>query len=117
VQVTETTGLSPAVFWVGTAATVVALGVGIGFSFEVGSLRDHAESLPPVDPARKQARSDIESAELTADIFFGSALVLGIGTTIVGFLTDWDGDERASALRLTPSVSPHTAGASLQGAF
>lgn len=127
VQVTETTGLSPVVFWVGTAATVIALGVGVGFAFEVGSLYDHAESLPPVDPEREQARSDIESAELTADIFFGGALVLGIGTTVIGFLTDWDGDERAPepgetppapvALRVTPSVSKHAAGVSLQGAF
>jgi tetratricopeptide (TPR) repeat protein len=126
VQVTETTGLSPVVFWVGTAATVVALGVGVGFALDAGSQHDHAETLPAVDPAREQARADIESAELTADIFFGGALVLGIGTTIVGFLTDWDGDERRPdateppspvALRVTPIASQRVAGVSLQGAF
>jgi len=123
VQVTETTGLSPVVFWVGTAATAVALGVGVGFAIEVGSLHDGAEALPAVDPGRRQARQDIESAELTADIFFGSALVLGIGTTIVGFLTDWDGDAEREhphqplALRVQPVAAPGRAGVALQGAF
>ena len=125
VEVTETTGLTPVLFWVGTAATAITLGVGIGFAFEVGALHGDADSLPPVDPRRDEARSDIESAELTADIFFGSALVLGIGTTIVGFLTDWDGDERATeraterdtALVVTPAIAKDGAGLLLQGAY
>ena len=123
-QITETTGLSPVVFWVGTAATAITLGVGIGFAFEVGSLHADAKELAPVDPAREAARSDIESAELTADIFFGSALVLGIGTTVIGFLTDWDGDDdhlepgvQPVGLHVTPSASSRGAGLVLQGAF
>jgi tetratricopeptide (TPR) repeat protein len=126
VQVTETTGLSPVVFWVGAAATLITAGVGVGFAFEVGSQHDRAESLEPVDPVRKQARADIEDAELTADIFFGSALVLGIGTTIVGFLTDWEGRESAAdngstsasaSLGVAPVIGSRNAGVRLHGAF
>lgn len=130
VQVTETTGVSPVLFWVGTAATAITLGIGVGFAFDVGSQHDHAESLPAVDPARDDARKDIESAELTADVFFGSALVLGIGTTIVGFLTDWDGDSDHTSLserppsesppvsvHVSPRVSQHATGVAIEGAF
>ncbi len=123
VQVTETTGLSPAVFWVGAAATVITAGIGIGFAFEVGSLHDHAETLAPVDPERKQARADIEDAELTADIFFGSALVLGIGTTLIGFLTEWEERESvvptstAGSIAIAPAIGDRSVALQMRGAF
>jgi hypothetical protein len=89
VHVTETAGLDPIVFWSGVGATVVVAGIGGVFALRVKSLRDDALQLPPVHPDRTERRKEVEDAELLADIFFGSALVLGVGTTVVAFLTDW----------------------------
>jgi len=76
-------------------------------------------------PKRVQEQKDIKSTELTADIFFLSAGVLAIGTTIIAFMTDWDGDpnrsdappkpNEAARLHLTPQLAPGYAGFSLKG--
>lgn len=125
VQVTETTGLHPVVFWVGVGATAVAAGVGTVFALRVKSLHDDAEAIPAVSPERESARDDIEQAELLADVFFGTGLVLAVGTTVVGFLTEWDPPEargdtvsaRSSRLRVTPAFGRGAAGVAVGGAF
>lgn len=124
VKVTETTGLDPTLFWVGVGATVVAAGVGGMLAVRVGSLHSEAELLPGVDPQREQARKDIEGAELLADIFFGGAAVLAVGTTIVAFLTEWEAPQSGpaeatdeTALRLRPAAAPGYAGFELRGAL
>jgi hypothetical protein len=127
VNVTETTGISPTLFWIGASATVITAGVGGFFALQVKSLHDEAKNIPSVSPERASKKKDIESAELTADVFFATSAVLAIGTTIVGFMTEWDeqkagGDGEAPGLSAeTPAVSiapifgPGLAGLSLQG--
>jgi hypothetical protein len=123
VNVTETTGISPTLFWIGASATVVSAGVGGLFALRVGSLHDQAEGTPAVSPKRKQIKSDMESAELTADVFFATAAVLAIGTTIVAFMTEWDQEKISAAdlppeqarVKLAPQVAPGYAGLSLSG--
>jgi tetratricopeptide (TPR) repeat protein len=92
VQVTETTGLDPTLFWIGTGATAVTAVIGVVFAGRVVSLQEDALELPEQHPDRSERRSEVEDAELTADIFFASAALLAVGTTIVAFVTDWDGD-------------------------
>jgi hypothetical protein len=120
VRVTETTGLSPTLFWVGATATVVTAGIGGFFALRVSSLHGDAEQIEPVHPDRKQARADIEDAELIADVFFGSALVLGIGTTIVGFMTEWEeppAPSKEAAWTVTPAARPDGGALLVRGAF
>lgn len=94
VRVTETTGLSPTLFWIGTSATLVTAIIGGAVGVHVLSLRDQAESIDSLHPDRDQAQKDVQTAELTADIFFAAASVLAIGTTIVAFITQWDKEGR-----------------------
>lgn len=125
VNVTETTGISPTLFWIGASATVVTASLGGFFALQVSSLYDKAKDTPAVSPKRNQQKKDIESAELTADIFFLSAGVLAIGTTIIAFMTDWDDEARkpsdaatakqAAKLELSPALAPGYAGLSLHG--
>ena len=123
IEITETTGLDPTLFYVGLSATVVTAAVGTVFAFQVQSLHDDAEALPAVHPDRTQAQKDVQDAELVADIFFGATAVLAIGTTIIYFITDWDGDEKPPAesnamdVTLAPMAGPGLAGLSVGGAL
>ena len=125
IEVTETTGLDPTLFWIGTGATAVTAVIGAVFAGRVVSLKDDALDLPEVHPDRSKRREEVENAELTADIFFASAALLAVGTTIVAFVTDWDGeqpprtdgeqDSGAAALRMTPWVARDGAGLQVGG--
>jgi tetratricopeptide (TPR) repeat protein len=125
VQITETTGLDPTLFWIGTGATAVTAVIGVVFAGRVVALKDDALELPEQHPDRSERREEVEGAELTADIFFASAALLAVGTTIVAFVTDWDGESStpsvetgvsASArLRVAPVVLRDGAGLSLGG--
>lgn len=122
VQVTETTGIDPTLFWIGAGATVVTAAIGVGFGAHVSSLHDDALELPAQHPDRTKKREEIESAELTADVFFASAALLAVGTTIVAFVTDWGGaGERppitrdSAHLQLNPIVGRSQLGLQLGG--
>ena len=93
-RVEEPAGADPTLFFIGAGATVLATGLGTFFALRALSLHDEALELPSAHPERSRKREQVENAELTADIFFGSAALLAVGTTIVFFVTDWDADER-----------------------
>lgn len=103
VRVTETTGLSPLVFWSGLTATVVSAGLGTVFAIDLGDIHSRGTSLPAEHPERGRLQEDAESAQLTADIFFGTSLVLGVATVVVGLLTDWDGSAEDKAGPTAPT--------------
>lgn len=126
VRVTETTGLHPALFWSGAAATLISASIGTYFAVRVGQLHSEGLDLPARHPDRQQYQDDTESAQLTADIFFGTAAVLGVATTVVAFVTEWDdeappkpGDEgdgeAETRLRWVPLAGAGRAGLLLEG--
>ncbi len=139
VRVRETTGLSPLVFWSGVGLTAVSAAVGGLFALQVLSLKEEAEEINKYHPDRVQAQKDVQSAELTADIFFATAGVLAIATTVLAFVTDWEQEqkpepvskpsaastpragsslrERRGALRLDAGLTPQCASLGLQGVF
>lgn len=119
VRVTETTGLDPTLFWIGAGATAVTAVIGVVFAGRVVSLKDDALELPEQHPDRSTRREEVESAELTADIFFASAALLAVGTTIVAFVTDWDGapEQPAARLHMSPWVARDGAGVQVGGAL
>jgi tetratricopeptide (TPR) repeat protein len=80
-------GLHSAYFWTGTALTTAALVTGAAFG--IAALSKHAEL---GDMAKRGVRVDgqpVRDCALSADIAFGTALVFGVGTTVLFFLTDW----------------------------
>jgi len=97
IEVTETTGVSPTLFWIGASATIITAGVGGFFALQASSRADEAEQIDEFHPDREQAQSDVESSEFAADLSFAIAGVLAVGTTIVAFMTDWDGAGNATA--------------------
>jgi tetratricopeptide (TPR) repeat protein len=122
VQVTETTGLEPMLFWIGAGATALTACIGTFYAVRALSLHDDALALPDVHPERTERREAVENAEITADIFFASAALLAIGTTIVFLVTDWQAGERTArdagsepAVRVVPVIAPRAAGFSIGG--
>lgn len=123
VEVTETTGISPTLFFIAASATVVSAAVGGVFALRVKSLQSDAEQLESVDPARAPIQKDMQGAEVTADVFFGAAVVLGLGSTIIAFMTEWEEPRNARdtqtantpAVSFAPSVGPRAFGLTLSG--
>ena len=119
----EHEGLSPAYFWTGAALTVAVAGAGTVFGLMAQSKQSEGEDLTASEGnvATAKARAledDAGDLALKADILFGSAALLAVGTGILYFMTDWDGgrddrDEegtpaRSSArIRIAPVVDTH----------
>jgi hypothetical protein len=98
VPASDSSGLSPAIFATGAGLTAVALGIGIGFGIDTLSARDAYVA----DPTRERYEQGIDRQNLTNGFLFGAA-ALGIGTFVIAFFTDWDGDssgESSSSLSL-----------------
>jgi hypothetical protein len=121
-RVVEPAGADPTLFFIGAGATVLATGLGTFFALRALSLHDEALELPAAHPERSHKREQVENAELTADVLFGSAALLAAGTAIVFFITDWDAGESAGerypeplGLQLAPTVTPFGAGLWLRG--
>ncbi len=123
-RATEPPGAPPTLFFIGAGATVLATGLGTFFALRALALHDDALALPSAHPERSRKREQVENAELTADVFFGSAALLAVGTAIVFFVTDWDAGDREEeryrgriALQIGPSVAPGGAGLVLWGSL
>ena len=113
--------LPTAIFWTGTALTVVTLGVGIGSGISAITSRSQ---LMQMDPRLPRNTDSIRDAALLADIMFITSGVLLTTTIICAFLTDWsDGaSSEPAAIQVTPTASILPDGSSafglhLEGAF
>jgi hypothetical protein len=93
----EDRGLEPTVFWGGVGVTAGVAVVGFGLAGRAMALRNDADALDPLDaPGRREARDDVHRASVVADVLFGTAGALAVGTVVIGLMTDF-GDEDASA--------------------
>jgi tetratricopeptide (TPR) repeat protein len=119
-------GLSPAFFLSGAGLTLVAAGVGTGFGVAALSERGTISSrLASSDPSQRfqvtQAQiAAMEQTAILADVFFGAALLFGVASTVLLFVTDWGGGDASSAsasVQLAPFASDHAAGLLLGGTF
>lgn len=118
-------GISPAFFIGGAALTVIAAGVGVGLGAAALGERGTIDArLASGDDAQRfqvtQAQIDsMEQLALLADVFFGAALVFGVASIVLVFVTDWGGDPppRRSALRLSPFATDTAAGLVAEGRF
>jgi hypothetical protein len=93
-EITEFEGLSPAYFWTGAGLTVAALGTGIYVGLK--ALEKDAEGTDRRDENpylnSESDEDEVKDLALTADILYGVAGVLAVGTTLLFFFTDWEGD-------------------------
>jgi tetratricopeptide (TPR) repeat protein len=128
VEVTETAGITPVVFWIGAGVTLASAITATALAVRVKSLADEGKELNPYSPEVDDARKDVESAELIADVFLGVTAVFAIATTVVAFMTDWEGKEKLSdkaspaptqppapSVRVTPVGGRGFAGLSIAG--
>jgi len=128
VEVTETAGISPVVFWIGAGVTLASAITATALAVRVKSLADEGEQLNPYHPDVDDARKDVESAELIADVFLGVTAVFAVATTVVAFMTDWEGKEKLSdkaapdpakppapTVQITPTAGRGFAGLSIAG--
>ncbi len=122
-RVPEHRGLRPAYFWSGVGATALVAGVGTIFgALALGANSDAQSRLQ--NPAQQYTvteadRTSIRSRALAADVLFGTAGALAIGTVVVAFLTDFRGTPRtAQRWLVTPLASADGLhGAVVGGAF
>ncbi len=118
-------GISPVFFIGGAALTAVAAGIGIGFGAaalgEQGRIQGLLSSGSDDRFQVTQAQIDaMEQNALLADVFFGAALVFGVASVVLVFVTDWGGGasppERAS-LRVAPFATGTMGGLVAEGSF
>ncbi len=98
-------GVSPAVFWVGTGVTVVLAGVTTGVFLDAVS----AKSDLPAAPTEEQEQP-VKDKIRRSDLLFGGTVVAAAVTAAVGlWLVDWDGP--ASGPTTAFGVAPAPGGA------
>jgi hypothetical protein len=117
-------GLEPWYFYGGAALTVGALGGGTYFGIRAVSEYDAAIDRQERYGSMGNLVSDeerIRRLALTADIFFAGAAVLGVGSTLLYFMTDWQRETAeppgSQRLALAPLVSSTAAGVGVKGTF
>jgi hypothetical protein len=116
-------GISPAFFISGAALTAIAAGIGVGFGAvalgEQATINAHLSD----DEQRfqvTQAQIDgMQQMALIADIFYGAALVFGVASAVLIFVTDWGGSAPPpeSAFLLAPFATDTAAGLAAEGRF
>jgi tetratricopeptide (TPR) repeat protein len=96
------TGIRSEYFWVGTGLTVAALATGSIFGVNALSSTAAAERAAErrMSPAHEAALARHQA--LVADLCLGAGAVLGIGTAILYFVTDWE--ERSTRSATGPAL-------------
>jgi tetratricopeptide (TPR) repeat protein len=111
-------GIATAYFWTGAALTGAALITGTIFG--IATLSEHdtqsarAERDLTVDP------EPTRDLALKADIAFGATAVLGVGTAVLFFLTDWSSppeEQKSASTALRIHASPHAFALQYEGAL
>jgi len=106
----EKSGLPRYVFWSGVAATSVAAAAGLGFGAHAWFTHRSASDKDPRFP-REDDADTVSRSKNIADIFFVSAGVFAVGTTVVYFMTDWDSEKT----QVAPLLGDDTVGVMLRG--
>jgi hypothetical protein len=119
-------GLPTVYFWTGAALTLATLAGAVGAgSFALAQ----ADRLRPVvlDPARQwlpgtaQDVDSMRAAALAADVLYGVAGALGVGSVVLFLLSDWRASRGREAprpsARLLPALAPGAAGLGVCGVF
>lgn len=124
IHITEESGLDPIVFWSGVTVTVLTGAVGSVFGGIALSRQSQGTDLAEYDPDRARLQEEAKSSARNADILFAVTGVFAVATTVVAFLTNWDGPtERAPTaedgptVSLVPTLGVDHAGLQLRGAL
>jgi tetratricopeptide (TPR) repeat protein len=123
-------GLTPAYFFLALGGTLAAAGVGAGFGIAA-----KADQNAAVERARQYGdivnseadRDAIRRKARVADVLYGSAALLAVGTSVLFFLTDFAGSDAAQRTAARPpnqlrfgatvSLTPRDASLMLKGSF
>ena len=122
-------GIEPPLFWSAAGLTLGSLvaGTTVGLMAMSERARFANQATDTSDPARflitTQDDERIQRLALTADILLGGALLFGIATTAIYFVTDWDSEAEAATpdaraqLRWSPVLGPRLLGLSVEGSL
>lgn len=118
-------GISPAFFISGAALTAITAGIGIGFgAVALGEQSTIDARLASGDDAQvyrvtQDQIDNMEQMALFADIFYGAALVFGVASVVLIFVTDWGGSSppTQSAFHVAPFATDTAAGLAAEGRF
>ena len=103
--IVEDRGISPALFYAGVGLTAATALTGAVFGIRALTIRSDQRAVNPLaTDERLRLRSRAQDSARIADVFFISAGVLAVGTTVVFFLTDFGGDDAVD-----PPDAPHDA--------
>lgn len=116
-------GLRPVFFWVAAGLTVATAGVGAYWGARALAERGDVDArVASADEASRFSVTDVDRQRIgglatTADAFFIGAAALGVGATVLAFLTDWGGARASGAPRASLLVVPQAPGVQLAGTF
>ncbi|HEY8942703.1 MAG TPA: tetratricopeptide repeat protein [Polyangiaceae bacterium] len=118
-------GPSPGYFWAATAMTGAAVVAGTAFGLAALGTRAQGTERAEVSVDSSKQAEATQRLSLAADACFGGAVVFGITSAILYFVTDWSGQEqtatrRTSQRRRAPTLrfgSHGRLGANLRGEF
>jgi len=124
----EFEGLPSWMFWTATGAAVLAAAGGVVYGVLAITRRNEIDDLlnnefGGVGSVGPEDREDVKNLSRNADIFFGTALLLGTAAVIFAVFTEWgdedaDGDaDEGASFRLSPAVGRDSAGLWLEGTF
>jgi tetratricopeptide (TPR) repeat protein len=115
------------IFWVGVGLTTAALVTGTVLGANALAKQSSAKARERQDPFlnTREDEDGVKRLALGADIAFGAAVLLGVSTAVVFFLTDWKQDdargrakaqdERGFSMQVTPVVGTRHASLQIRG--
>lgn len=119
-------GISPVFFWSGVGLTAVSVGIGTVFGVQALSARSDVDTrLASTDPRVRFTAGDADAAHLrslslTADVFFASAVVLGVGTAVLLLVTNFHrspAEAQRARFLVAPSLAAGARGLDLAVTF
>ena len=110
-------GLPKWIFFTVGGAAVASLVVASVIAVDTKS-KENAELAKDPFSRSSDTRDAIRSEATTANVLFVAGGVLGIGTAVLGFTTQWKGDKSASpTVGINPWINPAGAGLGAHGSF
>jgi tetratricopeptide (TPR) repeat protein len=110
-------GLHPAFFFAGAGLTAAALITGSVLG--IAALNEHAEGEEQVERGLIVDGEPAKDLALGADVAFGVGLAFAVGTSVLFFLTNWDGAPESERAQASPpvrlSLAPKAAALTLEG--
>jgi hypothetical protein len=122
----EYRGVHRAYFWTGVGVTGAALVTGGALGLRALGEKKDAQALNEEDLATVKEERKYQNLALASDIAWGATALFAVGSMVLFFVTDWDGDkrereprplERGVRVSFDPNVTPSSLVVSVRGGW